>query len=72
MAAMKEGGEVGGSAGTKPREKVLSGEDHVWFPLEAEREEPGEIGAAEMVLNTRQKRERSTSRNLIAILAAPL
>lgn len=35
MAAMKVGGEVGGSEGRKPREKVVFGEDQVSFGLEA-------------------------------------
>ena len=35
IAAMNEGGEVGGSTGTKPRENVLLGEAHVWLVFEA-------------------------------------
>ena len=35
MEARSEGGEVGGLRGMKVREKVLFGEDQVWFVLEA-------------------------------------
>jgi len=35
MAARKDGGEVGGSTGTKRKEKVELGEDHDWLVLEA-------------------------------------
>lgn len=35
MAPRKEGGEVGGSTGTKRKEKVELVEDHDWLVLEA-------------------------------------
>lgn len=72
MAARREGGEVGGSVGKKPKEKVESGEDQVWLGLEAKREEPGGIVAAQMGLVwNRRRQKRGKSRRwdfLIAIL----
>lgn len=63
MAAMKEGGEVGGSEGRKPKEKVAFGEDQVLFGLEAERVEPGEIVvAAEMVVMAAAEKRQGIKR----------
>lgn len=60
MAAMKEGGEVGGSAAIKRRKKVALGEDHDWLlVLEAERVEPGSM---EVAVNTVEKRTRVRNR----------
>lgn len=57
-AAMKVGGEVGGSKGRKPRKYVVFWEDHVWFGLEAYRDEPGFM-AAVMVERRRRRKSRS-------------
>lgn len=48
---------MGGLTGTKPREKVELGEDHVWLVLEAERVEPGVMAAAETAAVVIMKRK---------------
>ena len=40
MEAVKEEGEVGGATERKRVERLVPGEDHDWFVLEAERMEP--------------------------------
>lgn len=66
MAAVKEGvAEVEVAVGVKPREKVLFGEDHVWFGFEARRVEPGEMSAEVVMVMERNKGRRriQTSKN---------
>ena len=60
MAAMKEGGVVGGWTGMNRREKVPLGEDHVWLEEEAERVEPGSMAVVTvLVAKTRVRRNRN-------------